>query len=203
LTAPGVPTIVLSSQADPATPYQQGVAISERLEDGYLISQPGGPHVLFGRGNPCPDDAVNAFILDGTPPVVTLCSGEVVGYYIPLLPTTPDQFDSIESLFDAVEFEIVYLPEYYWWDTVTDTAVGCHEGGTITLTAGDAGDRFLLDDCAFIEGLVLSGEGSYDYEEDIFTLDVRHGTDDCVYRYERVDIDITVEDNCPAGQLPD
>jgi len=203
LTAPGVPTIVLSSQADPATPYQQGVAISERLEDGYLISQPGGPHVLFGRGNPCPDDAVNAFILDGTPPVVTLCPGEVVGYYIPLLPTTPDQFDSIESLFDAVEFEIVYLPEYYWWDTVTDTAVGCHEGGTITLTAGDAGDRFLLDDCAFIEGLVLSGEGSYDYEEDIFTLDVRHGTDDCVYRYERVDIDITVEDNCPAGQLPD
>jgi len=203
LTAPGVPTVVLGSVADPATPHEQGVAVSERLEDGYLITQAGGPHVIFGRGNQCPDEAVSAFILDGTPPEQTSCEGEVVGYYIPLLPTTLDGFDSAEAMLDAVELEISYMPEYYWWDTVTDTHVGCNQGGTITITVDDAGDEFMLEDCAFTDGLVLTGEGSYNHDEDIFTLDVRNGPDDCVYRYERAGVDITVEDNCPGGQFTD
>jgi pimeloyl-ACP methyl ester carboxylesterase len=196
LIASGIPTVVLGSTADPATPYQQGVDVSERLEEGYLMSQAGGPHVIFGRGNPCPDDSVTAFILNGTPPEETVCEGDVVGYYIPLLPVSLDEFDSAEAMLDAVDYEIAYLPEYYWWDTVTTTPVGCNQGGTLTMSATDEGDGFVFEECAFMEGLVLSGEGSYNYDEDVFILEVFNGTADCAYLYERVGIDITVEDNC-------
>jgi pimeloyl-ACP methyl ester carboxylesterase len=201
LVAAGVPTVVLGSTADPATPYRQGVDVSERLDEGYLISQQGGPHVIFGRGNECPDDPVTAFILEGTPPDVTECEGDVVGYYISLLPLSVDEFDSAETMFDSVEFEIFYMPEYYWWDTVTDTPVGCNQGGVITFTAHEETDGFLLEECAFMEGLTLTGEGSYNWDEDIFTLDVEVGSPDCLYSYERSGEEYTVEDNCPTDQF--
>jgi hypothetical protein len=116
--------------------------------------------VIFGRGNPCPDEVVASFIIDGTPPDESVCEGDVVGYYIPLLPLSLDEFDSAESMLDAIEFEISYMPEYYWWDFVNDTPVGCNQGGTITFTATDAGDGFVFEECAFMDGLVLSGDGS-------------------------------------------
>ncbi len=201
LVASGTPTVVLSATADPATPYQQGVDVSGRIEDGYLISQQGGPHVIFGRGNECPDDAVSSFILEGTAPDVTECEGDVVGYYISLLPQSVDEFDSAETMFDSVEFEIFYMPEYYWWDTVTDTPAGCNQGGVITFTAQEETDGFTLEECVFMDGLTLTGEGSYNWDEDIFTLDVQVGAADCLYSYERSGEEYTVEDNCPTDQF--
>jgi len=201
LVAPGTPTVILGSTADPATPYQQGVDVSGRLEEGYLISQQGGPHVIFGRGNECPDDPVTGFILEGTAPEVTECEGDVVGYYITLLPLSIDEFDSAETMFDSVEFEIFYMPEYYWWDTVTDTPVGCNHGGVITFTAQEETDGFILEECVFMEGLTLTGEGSYNWDEDIFTLDVQVGAANCLYSYQRSGEEYTVEDNCPTDQF--
>ena len=43
----------------------------------------------------------------------------------------------------AVESEISYLPEYYWWDTVTETDIGCNLGGTLTIAADDEVDGFI------------------------------------------------------------
>ena len=201
LVAPGTPTVVLGATADPATPYQQGVDVSGRLEDGHLITQQGGPHVIFGRGNECPDDAVTDFILEGTAPEVTECEGDVVGYYITLLPISVDEFDSAETMLDSVEFEIFYMPEYYWWDTVTDMSAGCNQGGVITFTAQERTDGFILDECVFMEGLTLTGDGSYNWDEDIFTLDVQIGASDCLYSYQRSGEEYTVEDNCPTDQF--
>ncbi len=201
LVAAGTPTVVLSATADPATPYQQGVDVSGHVEEGHLISQQGGPHVIFGRGNECPDDAVSGFILEGTAPEVTECEGDVVGYYITLLPHSIDEFDSAETMFDAIEFEIFYMPEYYWWDTVTDTPAGCNQGGVMSFTAQEETDGFILEECVFMEGLTLTGEGSYNWDEDIFTLDVQVGAADCVYSYERSGEEYTVEDNCPTDQF--
>lgn len=201
LAADGIPTVVLGATADPATPYQQGVSVADRLSESYLIVQEGGPHVIFGRGQPCPDESVTAFILEGTPPEETECAGDVVGYYIPLLPPTMETFVSAEAMLDAVDYEISYLPEYYWWDTVTETPVGCNQGGIIIFSATDDGDRYLLENCAFMEGLVLSGEGTYDYDADILTLDVYNGTPECAYRYHRVGFDITVEDDCDGDRF--
>lgn len=201
LAAPGVPTVVIGSTADPATPYQQGVDVGGRLDEGHLISQQGGPHVVFGRGNECPDEAVTAFILDGTPPDIDECEGEVVGYYIPLLPVSIAEFDSAETMFDSIEFDLFYLPEYYWWDTVTETPVGCNQGGTITFVGGDGKDTYLFDECAFMEGVTLTGEGSYHWDEDVFTLEVQVNSPDCRYSYERDGEEYGVEDNCPTDQF--
>jgi pimeloyl-ACP methyl ester carboxylesterase len=202
LRAAGVPTVVLGATADPATPYQQGVAVSERLEEGYLITQSGGPHVIFGRGNPCPDEVVTDFILDGTPPVENECDGETVGYYTPLLPTGIEVFETAEDMFDAIETDIYYLPEYYWWDTVSDTDVGCSSGGTITFSAGDNGDVITLDRCALMPGVTLTGDGSHDWEQDVFSLDVSNGTEDCLYRYRRSGEDYVVDDDCTGDHFP-
>jgi pimeloyl-ACP methyl ester carboxylesterase len=202
LAAEGIPTVVLGATADPATPHQQGVAVHERLDDGYLITQEGGPHVIFGRGNQCPDDAVTEFILSGAPPDETECGGDVVGYYVPLLPTGLDDFESAESMLDAVELEIAYLPEYYWWDTVTDTPIGCSLGGTITVSAGETTDLFALDDCSLMPGLTLQGDASYDWEKDVFTLDVVNGGPECAYRYRRAGDDYSVRDDCASDPFP-
>jgi pimeloyl-ACP methyl ester carboxylesterase len=201
LVAPGVPTVVIGSTSDPATPYRQGVDVSERLDEGYLISQQGGPHVVFGRGNECPDAAVSAFILEGTPPDIDECDGDVVGYYIPLLPVAVTEFDSAETMFDAIEFDLFYLPEYYWWDTVTETPVGCNQGGTVTFVVEENRDGYRFEDCAFMDGVTLTGEGSYDWEEDVFRLDVEVGAPDCRYIYERAGEDYTVEDRCPTDSF--
>jgi pimeloyl-ACP methyl ester carboxylesterase len=198
LAAPGIPTVVISSTVDPATPYQQGVDVSGRLEDGHLISQQGGPHVVFGRGNECPDTAVSAFIIDGTPPDVDECEGEAVGYYIPLLPVSVTEFDSAETMFDSIEFDLFYLPEYYWWDTVTETPVGCNRGGTVTFVGGDGKDTYIFDNCVFMEGVTLTGDGSYHWDEDAFTLEVQVNTPDCLYSYERSGEEYSVTDNCPS-----
>jgi pimeloyl-ACP methyl ester carboxylesterase len=198
LTAAGIPTVVISSTADPATPYEQGVDVTSRLDDGHLITQQGGPHVVFGRGNECPDDAVSQFILEGTPPAIEECEGDVVGYYIPLLPVSTTEFDSAETMFDAIEFDLFYLPEYYWWDTVTETPVGCNQGGVVTFVAEEGRDGFRFDECAFMEGVTLTGEGSYNWDEDVFRLDVEVGSPECRYVYERAGEEYTVEDNCPT-----
>jgi hypothetical protein len=127
----------------------------------------------------------------------------VVGYYIPLLPTSLDAFDSAETMLDSIEFEIFYMPEYYWWDTVTDTPVGCSLGGTITFSAGDEVDLYSLRDCALMDGVTLTGDGSYNWDEDVFTLEVENGTAECSYSYRRAGEDFDVEDNCPTDPFPE
>ncbi len=179
------------------------MAVSERLDDGYLITQKGGPHVIFGRGNTCPDEAVAKFILDGTAPEVFECEGDTVGHYTPLLPESIDAFENAEAMFSAIESDLFYLPEYYWWDLVTDTDVGCAGGGVLTIAAGDTSDLFTLAECALIDGVVLSGEGSYDWEQDVFSLDVSNGSEDCSYRYRRSGEDYVVDDDCSSDPFPD
>jgi hypothetical protein len=54
LTKEPFPTFVLASSWDPATPFAGAKRIYDHLDDAYFIVQPGGPHVIFGRGNACP-----------------------------------------------------------------------------------------------------------------------------------------------------
>ena len=64
LTADGIPTLVLGAIADPATPVSNGQAVFSRLSDGYLVTQEGGPHIIFGRGVSCVDDLVTDFLVN-------------------------------------------------------------------------------------------------------------------------------------------
>jgi pimeloyl-ACP methyl ester carboxylesterase len=192
LIAEGIPVLVLGSTVDPVTPYHQGVDVHSRLAEGYLMSKEGGPHVIFGWGEPCPDLEVTTFILDGTPPVTETCQGDVVGAYQPLFSATPG--DDPEVLLDTIEWEIYYLPEYYYWDGFTDSGAGCPGGGTIGFTAADAGDEFVFENCALSPEVVVSGTGAYDWESDVFILDVVIA--DCSYAYERSGGEYSVEPQC-------
>ena len=174
LAAEGIPTLVLVGTADPATPLANAERIVSRLSDGYLITEQGGPHVIFGWGNACVDDLVTAFLVDGEVPPTrqTICDGVVVDAYVPLPALTAADFsDPLEAL-ASVDTEIYYLPEYYYWDLETPRSVGCPFGGVLAFEPSDEGERLTLTECAFTSGFVMTGTGTYNYDEGVFQLEV-------------------------------
>lgn len=73
--APGAPPIVVvGTTRDPATPYQQAVNLAHELDSGVLLSRDGDGHTAYSSGNPCIDDAVDTYLVQGTPPAPnTMC----------------------------------------------------------------------------------------------------------------------------------
>lgn len=62
------PIVVIGTTRDPATPYEEAVAMAEQLESGVLLSRDGDGHTAYNRGNACIDDAVHAYLIDGVVP---------------------------------------------------------------------------------------------------------------------------------------
>ncbi len=62
------PIVVVGTTRDPATPYQQAVNLSHELDSGVLLSRAGDGHTAYGQGNSCIDQAVDSYLVDGTPP---------------------------------------------------------------------------------------------------------------------------------------
>ncbi|SOC56310.1 alpha/beta hydrolase [Ornithinimicrobium cerasi] len=62
------PIVVIGTTRDPATPYEWAEGLAEVLESGVLISYDGDGHTAYGRSNDCVDDAVDAYLLEGTVP---------------------------------------------------------------------------------------------------------------------------------------
>lgn len=174
LTNDGIPTLVLGAIADPATPVSNGQAVYSRLSNGYLITQAGGPHIIFGRGEACIDDLVTDFLVsDQLPPQrETTCEGAVSSEFVPLAPLNAAEFTNPLEALRSVDDEIYYLPEYYYWDLETPTSIGCPFGGTLSFEATDAGDSFAFDNCSFTNGFSLTGSGSNNYDEGSFTLEM-------------------------------
>lgn len=173
-TGEGFPTLVLNGTTDPATPYSNAQAVYSRLSNGYLVTELGGPHVIFGWGNECVDGLVTAFLVEDQLPAEheTVCEGVVADEFVPLaLANAADYENPLDALAD-VENEITYLPEYYGMSSTTARASACPYGGTLTFDHGDNGDLFTLTDCAFSQGFVMTGSGSTSYEEGSFTLEV-------------------------------
>lgn len=66
--AGAAPIVVIGTTRDPATPYEEAVAMAEQLESGVLVSRDGDGHTGYNKGNACVDDAVHAYLIDGTVP---------------------------------------------------------------------------------------------------------------------------------------
>lgn len=60
--------VVVGTTRDPATPYEQAVALAKQLDSGVLLSREGDGHTAYHRGNQCIDDALDAYLLDGQVP---------------------------------------------------------------------------------------------------------------------------------------
>ena len=201
LFAENVPTLVLGSTADPATPYNNGVNVYQNLADGYLITQEFGPHVILGRGNACPDELVIDFLVnDVVPPDrETVCDGYLIDPHVPLAPRFASSFKSPYEALSSVETEINYLPEFYYWDGFTPTSVGCTYGGVLGFNANNAGTRFsfALNKCAFTNNFIMTGNGFYSTVNDRFVLNVTTtGRWKCNLKYDRKGENIKVTGKC-------
>ncbi len=174
LNANGIPTLVLDATADPATPFQNGVDVFHRLSDGYLVKMNGGSHIIYGVGSACVDEIVTNFLVNDQPPAEreTTCEGIVADEFIPLMPLDATEFASPLDALASVDDEIMYLPEYYFWDYATPTSVGCPFGGVMSFEATDTGESFQLENCSYANGFSLTGSGSANSAEETFTLEV-------------------------------
>jgi len=66
--AGAAPIVVVGTTRDPATPYEWAVALADQLESGVLVSRDGDGHTGYNSGNDCVDEAVEAYLVDGTVP---------------------------------------------------------------------------------------------------------------------------------------
>ncbi|TDN92115.1 alpha/beta hydrolase [Microbacterium sp. BK668] len=62
------PIVVVGTTNDPATPYEWAVALAEQLASGVLVTRVGEGHTGYNKGNDCVDEAVEAYLLNGTVP---------------------------------------------------------------------------------------------------------------------------------------
>jgi hypothetical protein len=62
------PIVVVGTTRDPATPYQQAVRLAAELSSGVLLTRNGDGHTAYNTGNSCIDNAINTYLVSGTPP---------------------------------------------------------------------------------------------------------------------------------------
>lgn len=58
------PILVISSTGDPATPYENGVRVADRLESAVLLSVDADEHTVAFQGYPCVDAVVVDYLVD-------------------------------------------------------------------------------------------------------------------------------------------
>jgi hypothetical protein len=68
-SAPGAaPILVVGTTRDPATPFESAQKLADLLESGVLLIRDGEGHTAYYQGNPCIDDAITAYLVEGTVP---------------------------------------------------------------------------------------------------------------------------------------
>lgn len=179
------PVFVLTSTTDPATPIVNGYRIYSRLDDAWFFQTVGGPHIIFGWGEACPDTEIAAYLADDVLPPgrITTCEGSVTTTYVPTAARTAADYDDALELMASMDDQLLNTDDYLSWDGVEDLPVGCDFGGSLTYVATDVGTDITLTGCEFTEGLPLTGSASADDEAGTFELDVTTGGD--ALQYER------------------
>ena len=164
ISATPYPVFVLGATDDPVTPVEQARAIARRLSDGYLITTSGGPHVTFGRGDRCVDEPVVSFLLDGRRPAQRTidCPGDVVQRYVALTPGHVTGYADALSAMEATRSELFADPEVLFWNGKEELRVGCRDGGFFSLEFATAQDNVRFAKCEFVDGLPLTGSGTYE-----------------------------------------
>jgi hypothetical protein len=176
LLAEGVPTFVLNATLDPATPFEEGKKVFENLADGYHLYVDGGRHSIYGWGFDCPDTYITDFMVDGALPdqreIVCEDWGDAVirAYEPRILENASDYPDPLE-IFWAIDGEIQLQPEYFYSYFEEDTPVSCPYGGSFTFGPSDVGKAFTFEDCAYTKGFIMTGSGSYDYDNGLFSIE--------------------------------
>jgi hypothetical protein len=178
LVAEGVTTFVLNATLDPATPFEEGKSVYERLADGYHFYVEGGRHSIYGWGYECPDKYITDFMVDGTLPseremVCEDWGTDVIRAYEPLpKENASDYTDVLEAMY-AIDSSIQLQPEYFYGSFAEDVAVACPFGGSFTFGPSDAGETYKFESCSYFKDFALTGSGEYDYDSGIMTIDTQ------------------------------
>lgn len=187
LAAEGVPTLVLGATADPVTPIANAERIYRHLAEGYIVTLDGGPHVLRGR-NACVDDIFMAFLVDGKTPEQrkTTCLGVLASPYIQWPAPDASLYPTPLEALHAVYLEIPLFPEYWVWDGVTPTSVGCPRGGGLTFIPAGHDRQFKLENCTFSPGFAMTGTAVFEVQTGRFSIEVTvSGLAEGELKYER------------------
>jgi hypothetical protein len=161
LTSLAAPVIVLGAELDPITPVAFGRGIAARALDGYLIESSGGPHVTFGRGNPCVDAAIEHFLLDDVVPPqrTTHCTDVVADEYIPLTALDVAEYRDALDAMTSLEDELLADPLNAIWQGTGSIAIGCRYAGTVLVSATEFDTTYEFNGCEFARGMPLDGTG--------------------------------------------
>ena len=121
------PTLVLNGDHDPITPISMAYDVLDNARNAYGVFMRGGPHVIWGRGLPCPDSIVQALLYDGTLPAAReqLCEQDPVADYTPLTLTMPAQVSDPLTVARAVETELLGYGPLAGWDGKGPATYGC------------------------------------------------------------------------------
>lgn len=170
------PTFVLTATLDPATPFADAMRIYGRLKDAYMFVQTGGPHVIFGRGLSCPDDAISAFLSADIRPAtrVTVCDGAVADPYVAIPLRVAADYTSARQFAKSVEQTLLNTDDYNYRYGSDPLALGCDRGGSLTYRPGSGGARVDLKGCAFTPGLAMTGS-AFLGDDGSFRLSVKVG----------------------------
>jgi hypothetical protein len=158
------PLVVLGATLDPSTPFPNALRIvdgRDAPQDTWLVYKPGGPHIIYGRGESCPDDLVTAILVNAKFPAahVTACPGNVADDYTEV-PDKPSSMFSPLALLSAYDAELTHGVDFWYWDEEKQLSLGCAFGGTVSYTPTDVGSRLRLDRCSFVDGAAASGTGT-------------------------------------------
>ena len=161
LTVTLYPIFVLTATLDPATPIANAMRIYGRASNAFFIVQTGGPHVIFGRGNACPDNLVTDFLALGTLPAtrVTVCAGRVAEPYVRLALPTAAGYRTALQFMSSMADQIVNTDDYNYRLANAALTMGCDFGGTLQYRPGWSGTGLVLRGCAFTTGLPMTGSG--------------------------------------------
>lgn len=190
------PVVILTATADPVTPATHGRRIAERyrpVTETYLIETTDGPHVTFGRGNACPDDAVIDLLLrDVRPSESVTCPGRLVAPFLELALEKADD-DPLSFRARTLDLELLGHPDYRSWDRLGRLNVGCRFGGRIEVeaegqSAAEAesepiapSERLTIAACAVMAGEPMTGTGTYTGTDEA-EFDVRFPAGELTYR---------------------
>ena len=161
VSASHYPELLLTADTDPNTPTENASRVFRRTAgNAALITQTGGPHVVFGRGNSCVDDLVVGVITTGRLPQdrTPVCRGQVLAPYDSVAPSRAADYRDPSDTAWTVLTAALDDPMYVDWDGLDALSTGCDAGGSARYDLAPSGElvvTFLR--CAWTPGAPVTG----------------------------------------------
>jgi pimeloyl-ACP methyl ester carboxylesterase len=159
VTDPPYPLLLLTADTDPNTPTQQAERVFTRTAgDAALVIQQGGPHVVYGRGVRCVDQAVERLVTTGQVTAGTsICPGSVVESYRQNAPRTAAGYDDARHTVDLVLGATLGNAALTAWNGAGQLAIGCDSGGTVRYELDGDALKITLEGCAWTPDAPVDG----------------------------------------------